>query len=139
MKQTLDEETRKEIIIYRLEKSDNSFKEADILAQNDLFDSAVTRLYYACFHAASALLIANNIECNSHAGVKRMLSLKFINTGLLDKKFIRCFSDLLNGRQLSDYEDFIYQDVQSFNTYRKQANDFCLAIKDLINKETNKV
>lgn len=136
MSPSLDNLSRADIVNYRLEKSDSSLLAADVLASNKLFDSAVTRLYYACFHAASALLIQNNIECGSHAGVKRMLSLKFINTGLLDKKYIRYFSDLLNGRQLSDYEDFIYQNEESYSYYKGQAVDFCNAIKKLILSST---
>lgn len=132
MKQQLDIESRNALVKYRIEKADNSLREAEILAEKGFYDSAVTRLYYACFYISCALLIKNEIETSSHAGVKRMLSLKFIHTGLLDSKFIKSYADLMNGRQLSDYEDFVYQDIVSFTQYKKEAEEFCLEIKRLI-------
>ncbi|MCH5235777.1 MAG: HEPN domain-containing protein [Muribaculaceae bacterium] len=132
MKQHLDIESRKALVDYRIEKSDNALKEADLLAEKGFYDSAVTRLYYACFYIASALLIKNEIEAATHSGVKRMLSLKFIHTGLLDARFIKVYADLLNGRQLSDYEDFVYQNINSYSEYKNEADEFCQEIKKLI-------
>ena len=128
----LDPQLRSELVNYRIEKSGLALKEAEIMAQNELFDNAVTRLYYACFYAASALLIKNKIETGSHRAVKTMLSLHFVKPGLLDTKHIRTYSELLNGRQLSDYEDFFYQDRDSYETYRQDALVFIEAIKNLI-------
>lgn len=76
-----DSESRAHLVNYRLEKSDIALKEADVLAQHEFFDNAVTRLYYACFYAAFSLLILNFIETGSHRGVKTMLSLHFVKTG----------------------------------------------------------
>ena len=129
MKEHLDEASRQEIIKYRVEKSDSAIREADILARNEFFDNAVTRLYYACYYLASALLIKEGIETTSHAGVKRMFSLKFIRNGVLDQKYFQILSNLLQGRQLSDYEDFIYQDKESYNLYRSEAINFCQKLK----------
>lgn len=138
MKQYLDEESRKAIVKYRNAKSDMALKEADVLAQTGLYDSAVTRLYYACYYITCALLIKNGIEATTHVGVKRMLSLKFVVSGLLDRKYINIYSNLLNGRKLSDYEDFIYQTSNSFTKFRDEATDYCVAIKALINREIKK-
>lgn len=102
MKEKLDPNSRKELIAYRLEKSNQAFLEAVLMAQNKYYDSAVTRLYYACFYAALALLIENEIETSSHRGVKAMLSLHFVKNNLLETKHVRTYSELLNGRQLSD-------------------------------------
>lgn len=128
MKEHLDPETRLAIVKYRIEKSDNALKEADLLAEHGHFDNAVTRLYYL----VSALLIKNSIEATTHAGVKRMFSLKFIATGLLDAKYIRTYSKLLQGRQMSDYEDFVYQNQETYDIYKEEALDFCTTIKTLI-------
>lgn len=105
------------------------------MAKNGFFDNAVTRLYYACFYAASALLIKNQIATGSHRAVKTMLSLNFVKTGKLDKKHLRTYAELLNGRQLSDYEDFFYQDESSYQAYSKDALEFISVVRDLISKE----
>ena len=133
MKQSIDPELRNDLVSYRLEKSDLALREASVMAANGFYDNAVTRLYYACFYAASALLIKNEIETGSHRAVKTMLSLKFVKEGLLDTKHVRTYSELLNGRQLSDYEDFFYQDKDSYEAYLENTNAFLEAVKNLIN------
>lgn len=132
MKEHLNTESRNAIVNYRIEKSDISMKEAELMAENGFFDSAVTRLYYACYYILSALLIKNSIEANTHQGVKRMFSLKFIAPGILDQKYIKIYSKLLQGRQISDYEDFIYQNKESYSLYYEEALDFCKTIKTLL-------
>ena len=134
MKKHLDDISRATLVKYRIEKSDRSLMEADCLAEKRFYDSAVTRLYYACYYITSGLLIKNGIEATTHAGVKSMLALNFVRNGILDQKYIRVYSDLLNGRQLSDYEDFIYQDEDSYNEYKSEAKEFCNEIKKLINQ-----
>lgn len=102
------------------------------MAENHFYDSAVTRLYYACFYANSALLISKGIECGSHSSVKRMFSMHFISTGLIEQKHIRTYSTLMQGRQLSDYEDFTYQDKESYGIYLKMTTEFIEAVMPLI-------
>ena len=132
MKAKLDSQSRQDLVKYRIEKSDQAFQEAHLMASNNYFESAVSRLYYACFYAACALLIKHEIETDTHRAVKTMLSLKFVKTGLLDQKHIKTYSDLLNGRQLSDYEDFYYQDKESYDNYKDKALEFTEAVKKLI-------
>lgn len=58
--------------------------EADLLRTGDYFNAVVNRLYYACYYAASALLLNHHIEANTHNGVKTQLSMHFVRTGLFD-------------------------------------------------------
>lgn len=132
MTEHLDKESREAIVKYRIEKSIESLDEASLLANSQHYDSAVARLYYACYYIASALLIKNNVEASTHAGVKRMLSLKFVQPGLINPSLIRTYSNLMQGRQLSDYEDFIYQNEESFKEYKEKAIEFCNAINLLL-------
>lgn len=134
MKDHLDSASREEIVKYRLEKSNASMAEAQLLADGRYYDSAVTRLYYACFYAVSALLIHNNIECGSHAGVKRMFSLHFGRTGKIGQTHIITLSNLIQGRQLSDYEDFVYQDLESYSIYKADAEALIKTVTELISK-----
>ena len=132
MTQKLDPLSREALISYRIEKCETALREASLLAENGFYDNAVTRLYYACFYMASALLIKNEIQTGSHKAVKTMLSLKFVKNGELDSKHIKTYTDLLNGRQLSDYEDFYRQDEESYTFYAIRPNEFIDSIKNLI-------
>ena len=85
MKETLDEQSRKALVSYRLERADETMKEAEILAREQHYNAAANRLYYACYYAASALLVSNTISASTHAGVKTMLGMHFVSKGILSK------------------------------------------------------
>ena len=89
MNETLDEQSRQSLVRYRLERADETIAEAKLLVSEGYYNATMNRLYYACFYAALALLVANGIATSSHAGVKTMLGLHFVSKGLLDKQFGR--------------------------------------------------
>ena len=66
-------------------------------------DDVASRAYYAAFHAASALLLSENLSFNSHSGVLRAISLHFVKTGRLDKSHGRNLNWLAELRQVGDY------------------------------------
>lgn len=77
MKYSLDNESIRALIDYRLQRANETIKEADEIAASGYYNTAVNRLYYACYYAVSALLIKSNIVAHTHAGVKQMLGLHF--------------------------------------------------------------
>ena len=74
MKQELSPEHRVALIQYRFERAYKTLEEADYMRVGNYFNAAINRLYYACFYAATGLLIAKGIEAGTHNGVKTMLS-----------------------------------------------------------------
>ncbi|MEM9485857.1 MAG: HEPN domain-containing protein [Cyanobacteria bacterium P01_F01_bin.116] len=68
-----------------LDRAESSLQAAQLLIGTDFLDDAASRAYYAAFHAASALLLSENLSFNSHSGVLRAISLTFIKAGRLDK------------------------------------------------------
>ena len=77
----LTEQQRADIVRYRIEKSESTLEEVKSHRANGFYNTAVNRLYYACFYAANALLIANGIEVKSHEGVRQKLGQFFVLTG----------------------------------------------------------
>jgi uncharacterized protein (UPF0332 family) len=49
-----------------LEKARRYVKSAEVLRREDDYDSAVSRLYYAMFYCAEALLLARGQSFSSH-------------------------------------------------------------------------
>lgn len=133
MKPTLDPESRKALIDYRLQRATETLVEADYNAKGGFYNTAVNRLYYSAFYAANAALISKEITTNSHAGVKSMLSLHFIKTGLLDVEHGKTLNQLFINRQSGDYEDFNFCDEDLYNRLRPKTEEFVDAIKNLIN------
>jgi len=66
---TLTKEQRIAIVQYRMENANNTLKEVESHIQNGFYNTAVNRMYYACYYAASAMLIAKGVETKSHDGV----------------------------------------------------------------------
>lgn len=102
---TLNDQDRKEIVKYRLEKAQVTYKDALLGISNGSVGIAANRLYYAAYYAVSALLIANGITTRSHDGVKRMLGLYFLKNHLLTMEDGQTFNLLYSLRLTGDYQD----------------------------------
>lgn len=131
MKEKLDPENRAAIVNYRLERAYETLKEADYNTDGGYYNTAVNRLYYACYYAASALLLSLEIDANTHNGVKTQLSIHFVRTGRLSLEHGVTFSLLFEKRQSSDYSDFAYCDSALINTLRPRAEAFINAVENL--------
>jgi uncharacterized protein (UPF0332 family) len=134
MKETLDEQSREALVKYRLDRADETLKEVEILARESHFNAAANRLYYACYYAVSALLVANGLNSQSHAGSKTLLGLHFVSKGLLSNEYGKTFSRLFEIRHSGDYDDFVFCDKEMIDEYTPKATDFINAIKALLNK-----
>lgn len=64
---------------------------------------AMSRAYYAVFHAARALLLLEGVEPKTHAGVLRMLGEYLLRAGKLDAASLGLVTRLQAYRQASDY------------------------------------
>ena len=97
---------RWELADYRMKKATATFSEVALLIENELWNTSVNRLYYACFYAVSALLIFKNIPSKTHSGVRQLFGLHFVKTGIVEKETGKFFSYLFDQRQTGDYDDF---------------------------------
>lgn len=134
MKETLDDQSREALVKYRLDRADETLKEVEILAKESHFNAAANRLYYACYYAVSALLVANGFNAQSHAGAKTLLGLHFVSKGLLSNEYGKTFSRLFEIRHSGDYDDFVFCDKGMIDEYTPKATDFINAIKVLLKK-----
>jgi uncharacterized protein (UPF0332 family) len=86
-----------------LARADESLRAGRVLVDADLLADAESRLYYAAYDAAVALLFTQGLEARSHAGVGQLLGLHFIKTGQLDAGDARLFARLQKYRAEADY------------------------------------
>ena len=129
----LSEEERKSVVAYRLKKAKETFAEISILIENKLWQNAANRLYYACFYAASALLIKDAHQAHTHIGVKNLLSLYYVKENKIDKCLIKAYGELFNMRLRSDYEDWVIIEESDIISHLKPAEEFIAEIENLIN------
>jgi uncharacterized protein (UPF0332 family) len=65
--------------------------------------TVVNRLYYACFHAAQAVLYARGFRPSSHGAVGTLLGRELVQAGELDRKHGRVLNDMETYRRRVDY------------------------------------
>ncbi|GGK02043.1 MULTISPECIES: HEPN domain-containing protein [Parabacteroides] len=131
----MNEELRNEIIQYRMEAAEALLKEIDSHINNGFYNTAVNRMYYACFYSVSALLLHQMIDgVKTHEGVRQMFGKHFINTGVLPKDFGKFYTILFAKRSAADYEDFLNYDKEAVMELQPRTEDFVKTIHDLISK-----
>lgn len=64
---------------------------------------ALSRAYYAAFHAARALVLLQGLEPKTHGGLSRLFNEHVIRSGQLEPRFNLVLSRLQSYRQSSDY------------------------------------
>lgn len=124
-------------INYKLQKAAQSLKEARLLMENGMKDTAVSRLYYAAFYAINALLISNNFNPKTHSGTKTLFNKEFILTHKMDSRFSDFYSFLMAKRFEADYEDFVFVDESKIQSMFTETEEFISTIIDIISAEGN--
>ena len=107
-------EQKQDLVKYRVGNARKTLDEVEILMQNNLYNTAINRLYYACFYAVTALLLQNDIKSKTHSGARQMLGMHFIDTGIIPADSGTFYTKIFTMRHKGDYEDFIdyeYQDT----------------------------
>ncbi|MDR1154867.1 MAG: HEPN domain-containing protein [Bacteroidales bacterium] len=133
-KQSLTEEERSLLTVYRMQRSKEALAEADLLSKDGFYNAAVNRLYYACYYAVTALLVKNHIVAQTHQGVKQMFSLHFIANGKIEKQYAVFYGRLFNDRLSGDYEDFVQYDSAMVSAMRLQAGEFISIAENVLEK-----
>lgn len=129
----MNDDIRQDIVVYRLRKANQLLHDVDVLIENELWNSTINRMYYACFHAVSALLIKNGVKVKTHMGVRQAFGLHFVKTGKVSLEFGRIFSRIYDKRQSSDYDDFIEFTKEEVEKLYPQIKEFIKTIENLVN------
>ena len=63
------DDNKRSAVASELARADESLRAAELLVGAGLLHDAESRLYYAVYHAAVALLLTEDLQPRSHAGV----------------------------------------------------------------------
>ena len=129
---SLDNDDRKSLIAYRHEKADMALEDATFLTDAGKYGLAANRLYYALFHAASALLLSKGITTKRHSGLITQIHLNFVKTGILSDEEGALFRVMFNLRHEDDYEDFIDVERADIEEYTPQVKILVEKLKNLV-------
>ncbi|MEW5842738.1 MAG: HEPN domain-containing protein [Bacteroidota bacterium] len=129
----MTEQEKKEIINHRVEQSNRTILEADLLIKNKSLAAAVNRIYYSVFYIISALGMKDNFSSSKHTQLLGWFNKKYIATGKIKKEYGRFIHNLFNKRMEGDYEVFVeFLKADVIDLYN-QARILIAEIKKLIN------
>lgn len=93
-----------EYVEEELQEAHDTLVDAEIMYQNEVSKKAVvSRLYYACFYAARAVLHAKGFDPNTHQGLMRIFGREVVNTGDATGEDGRFLNDMRTRREKPDY------------------------------------
>ena len=100
---SLTDEERAILVNLEYEKGKSFLEQAEKIVELGYWDMVANRLYYAVFHAVSALLIKNGHKVGTHKGVVLLFGQHYIKTGIFSINEGRLYSQLQTMREKADY------------------------------------
>ena len=86
-----------------IEKSDHALLVAQTLLQSGYPSDAASKVYYAMFYAAQALLQSEDILMIKHSAVESALGYYFVKAGKLAQEFHKILISSRKIREIADY------------------------------------
>lgn len=120
-------------------KAERAIQSGENTMNDGDFDFAVSRVYYAMFYIASALLAEKDLFFNKHGGVHGAFAQHFVKTGEFDSKYQKWLVTTFSQRIVGDYgveADFVLEDVQEIIS---QARDFLNAAQDYLKPKKSEI
>lgn len=117
-----------------IEKSRRYIRSAELLQRDGDSNSAVSRVYYAMFYCAEALLMTKEMSFASHKGVLSAFGEHFIKTGIFPKELGRNLNRAFEKRQLSDYEYTFSFEEEEVHELLENGRDFVNMVSGWLSK-----
>jgi uncharacterized protein (UPF0332 family) len=124
-----------EMIVGQMQKAYEKVAAARSLTRSGHHDDAISRAYYAMFHAASAVLLSLGITVDSHSALKAMFGLHLVKTGEIDREYGKSLSRLKDDRENGDYDIFADFDEDDAQKAIGQAQGFVAEMKRYLSQE----
>lgn len=125
-------ESSKRFVEASLLRAEKALRSAKILEENGELEDAVSRAYYAMFHAARAILFSKGVKAKTHRGTISLFGEKIVKEGVLSREFADMLRKALDLRQKSDYELYAELDEELVEEVIKNAGKFVEKIKELL-------
>ncbi|MDI6704421.1 MAG: HEPN domain-containing protein [bacterium] len=126
------EEKTKEKVTKLIEKAERKLKAAHKLYESEMYEDAISRGYYAMYHAATALLLTKDLTAKTHSGLLTMLSLHFVKSGAMEEEYYSMIARDKDLRENGDYEPFYIGSSDEAECVIEDAQKFIKKVKGMI-------
>lgn len=100
----MTDENRKRNVADELARAGQALQAARALVDLGLHADAISRAYYAAFHALCALLFSRGLEAKTHAGAIHLFNTEFVRPGVFASSHNRLLAGIQRSRELADYD-----------------------------------
>lgn len=121
-----------------MERARRSLRSARNLLDDGDHDFAMSRAYYAMFHAATAALLSQNVKRSKHSGVIAAFGQRFVKTGKFTAEHQRALQDAFTDRSAGDYAG-VFPSREEVERRLAEAESFVQAIGGFLNDQGVKV
>lgn len=129
---SLTAEERNVMVTLEIERATKIMQEVPVYVGAKLWNTLANRLYYAAFHAVSAILIKNEIPVKSHKGAILMFNRDYVNTGVVTREDGILFSQLEGLREAGDYNCCLETTEEQIMPYVTKTEAFVEKIRQLL-------
>ena len=123
---------RRARIASETQKGDEALRAAEALVAVGLYNDAVTRMYYAAFHYASAALVSVDVQPRSHRGLQSLFSLHLVKSGRLPFQRAKELRRLQGYREAADYDADFHFDREGAEEELGVTRSFLAAIRSFL-------
>ncbi len=122
----------KELILAEWRRAQDALRAADLLTAEQCYTDAVSRTYYAVFHAAKAALHAQGIAAETHSAVRRMFGLHLIKTRLIEETYAVHLGESFDDRLSADYDPEVTVSRKEARSECRQTRRFLTRIRQFL-------
>lgn len=126
------DEARRSVVDYWLRKAGTALASARSEYDAGRLDFAVNRAYYACFYAASAILLKHGKKFVKHSGVRGAIHQDLVKPGMLDVKWGKAYDQIFENRQSGDYLELYEFEKTQVAELLTQAEEFVGEMRRLL-------
>ncbi|MCX6251798.1 MAG: HEPN domain-containing protein [Bacteroidetes bacterium] len=130
----IDEESRIQLIDYRVEQAKSTAREAQFLLNNDMLRGAMNRIYYSMFYMVQALSLKFQFESSKHSQLLGWFNKTFIHSGEIDVRFSKIITKGYNLRTKGDYATIYTLDKQEILEMYNEMNEFIEEIERFLKR-----
>ncbi len=108
---------------------------AQALYEKGFYADAISRIYYAMYHAARAVLFIKHVDPIKHSGVVKMFGLHYVKSGIVERTYSKSLAYIKELRENADYEANKEFDKAECLDALKQGKKFIKITEEIIKKE----
>lgn len=131
---SLNDAERSTLVNLYMDRAWATYRDAKLAADACSWGMAANRLYYALFHATTALFVHDGIEVGSHRGVKAKLGQYYILTGKIAVEHSQFLARMETLRDKADYNIMFVAKESDVIPNISLAEAFIKMIEELVQK-----